>query len=335
MMPPALGAGMKRREFIGVVAGAATWAHGARAQQAAGVRRIGVLSPFSPADTLLWNKALLQGLRDIGWADGKNLSIEYRYAEGRKERLPELVTDLIRQKVDVIVTTVTQDTLVAKNATAEIPIVMVAVGDPVATGFVRSLPRPGGNITGLSQMTPELSGKRLELLKEIVPAVSAVALLFNPEDQLSILDAKEARLSAQRLGIEVHSLEIHSKADLGKVLHEAVTPRVGALVIMPAPILFENLKPIADFAIQARLPSTFHLREFTIAGGLVSYGVDRSDLFRRAATYVDKILKGANPADLPVQQPTKFELVINLRTAKALGLTISPALLARADDVIE
>jgi putative ABC transport system substrate-binding protein len=326
---------MKRRKFIGLVTGATIWAHGARGQQAAGVRRIGVLSPFSPADTLLWNKALLRGLRDAGWVDGKNLAIEYRYAEGKKERLPELVADLIRQKVDVIVTTVTLDTLTAKNATAEIPIVMVAVGDPVAVGIVKSMARPGGNITGLSQMTPDLSGKRLELLKEIVPKVSAVALLFNPEDQLSILDWKEARLAAQRLGIEFHSLEVRSTDDLDKALNEAARSRVGALVIMPAPVLFENLKLIADFAMQTLLPSTFHLREFADVGGLISYGVDRSDLFRRAATYVDKILKGASPADLPIEQPTKFELVINLRTANALGLTIPPTLLGIADELIE
>jgi ABC-type uncharacterized transport system substrate-binding protein len=326
---------MWRRQFIGLLAGAATWTHGAHGQPAASVRRIGVLSPFSPADTLLWNKALLQGLRDLGWVDGRNLTIEFRYAEGKKEGLPELAADLIRQKVDLIVTTVTLDTRAARNATAEIPIVMVAVGDPVATGFVGSLARPGGNITGLSQMTPDLSGKRLELLQQIVPGVSTVALLFDPEDPLSVIDAKEARLSAQRLGIEVHSLEVRNKAGLESALHEAVTSRVGALVVVPAPILFENVKPIADFAIQARLPSTFHLREFSVAGGLVTYGVDRSDLFRRAAAYVDKILKGAKPADLPVEQPTKFELIINLRTAKTLGLTIPANLLGIADEVIE
>jgi putative ABC transport system substrate-binding protein len=326
---------MKRREFIGLAAGAATWAHGARAQPAASVRRIGVLSPFSPAEALLWNKALLRGLRDVGWVDGKNLTVEYRYAEGNKERLPGLISDLIRQKVEIIVTTVTLDTQAAKNATTEIPIIMVAVGDPVATGFVNSLARPGGNITGLSQMTSDLGGKRLELLKEIVSGVSAVAMLFDPEDPLSVLDARESRLSAQRLGIEVHALEVRNKADLEKVLQEAVALRAGALVVIPAPILFANLKLIADFAIEARLPSAFHLREFAAAGGLFSYGVDRSDLFRRAASYVDKILKGANPADLPVEQPTKFELVINLKTAKALGLTIPPSLLSIADEVIE
>ena len=317
------------------MAGATAWNRAARGQQAASVRRIGLLSPFSPTDALRWNKALLRGLRDVGWVDGKNLTIEYRYAEGKKERLPALVTDLVRQKVDIIVTTVTVDTLTAKNATAEIPIVMVAAGDPVAVGIVKSLARSGGNITGLSQMTPDLSGKRLELLKEIVPNVSAVAVLFNPEDQLSILDWKEARHSAQTLGIEFHSLEMRSTDDLDKVLNEAAKSRVDAIVIMPSPVLFENLKRIADFALQNRLPTTFHLREFAYLGGLISYGVDRSDLFRRAATYVDKILKGARPADLPIEQPTKFELVINLRTAKALGLTIPPNLLGIADEVIK
>src|SRR4029079_1395012 len=234
--PALLGASMKRREFFGLVTGASIWVHGARAQQGSGVRRIGVLSPFSPADTMIWNKALLRGLRDLGWIDGKNLVISYRYAEGNKERLPELVADLIQQKVDILVTTVTQDTLAARKA--EIPIVMVAVGDPVATGFVGSLARPGGNITGLSQMTPDLRGKRPELLKEVVPDVSSIAILFNPDDQLSVLDAREARLSAQRLSVEAHSLEVRSVADLERVLGEAVTLRVGGLVILPAPVLF-------------------------------------------------------------------------------------------------
>jgi putative tryptophan/tyrosine transport system substrate-binding protein len=212
---------------------------------------------------------------------------------------------------------------------------MVAVGDPVATGFARSLARPGGNITGLSQMTPDLSGKRLELLKEFVPNVSAVAILFDPNDQLAILDLRQARLSAQRLGIEAHPLEVRAAVDLKKALRDAATLRVGGLVILPAPVLFENVKSIADLAIQNRLPSIFHLREFAAVGGLVSYGVDRSDLFRRAATYVDKILKGASPAALPIEQPTRFELVINLGTAKTLGLTVPANLLSIADEVIE
>jgi putative ABC transport system substrate-binding protein len=326
---------MKRRQFIILLAGAAVSARSARGQQAASVRRIGLLSPFSPANTSRWEKALLLGLRDAGWIDGRNLVIERRYAEGKLDRLPELVADLVRQKVEIIVSTVTADTQAAKNAAPEIPIVMVAVGDPVATDLVKSLARPGANLTGLSQMTPDLSGKRLALLKEIVPAVSTIALLYNPDDPLSVLDWKEAQRSAQTLGIMVNSFEVSNAAVLDKVLNEASALRVEALVMMPAPVLIENLKRVADFAIRNRLPSTFHLREFAEAGGLVSYGVDRSDLFRRAASYIDKILRGANPADLPIEQPTKFELVINLKTAKALDLAIPARVLGIADEVIE
>jgi putative ABC transport system substrate-binding protein len=278
---------------------------------------------------------LLLGLRDAGWVDGRNPAIERRYAEGRMERLPELAGDLLRQKVEVIVTTVTADTTAAKIATSEIPIVMAAVGDPVATGLVRSLAHPGANVTGLSQMTPDLTGKRLELLKELVPGVSAIALLYNPDDPLSVLDWKEAQRSAQMLGMKFHSMEVSKTSDLDKALTEIPALHVGALVMMPAPVLVENLKPIADFAIRNRTPSLFHLREYAEVGGLVSYGVDRSDLFRRAASYIDKILKGANPADLPIEQPTKFELLINLKTAKALDLIIPPRLLGMADEVIE
>jgi putative tryptophan/tyrosine transport system substrate-binding protein len=327
---------MRRREFVVLLGAAAVClAVLAHAQQARKVPRVGLLSPFSSSDTALWHQAFLQGLRDLGWIEGKTIIIEYRYAEGRNDRLPELVADLIRFKVEIIVTAVTNDTLAAKNATREIPIVMVAAGDPVATGIVESLARPGGNITGLSQMNPELIGKRLELLKEIVPELSSVAVLWNPEDPISILGWNEIQLPARKLGVEAHSLQVRSSGDLDKAFDAAARTRVGALVIMPNPVFVTNLKRIADFATQNRLPSIFHLREFADAGGLVSYGVDRSDLFRRAATYVDKILKGANPADLPIEQPTKFELVVNLKTAKALGLAVPPSVLARADEVIE
>ena len=327
---------MRRREFIALLGGAAVaWPLAAHAQQATKVPRIGLVSPFARSDTALWHQAFLQGLRDRGWVEGKTIIVEYRYAEGRNDRLPELIADLVRVKVDIIVTSVTNDALAAKNATREIPIVMVAAGDPVATGIVASLARPGGNITGLSQMNPELIGKRLELLKEIVPELSSVAVLWNPEDPISVLGWQEIQLPARKLAVEAHSLEVRSPGDLDKAFDEAARTRVGALVIMPNPVFVTNLKRIADFAAQSRLPSIFHLREFAEAGGLVSYGVDRSDLFRRAATYVDKILKGANPADLPIEQPTKFELVVNLKTAKALGLGMPPSLLARADEVIE
>jgi putative tryptophan/tyrosine transport system substrate-binding protein len=327
---------VRRRDFITVITGsAAAWPLVARAQQATGIRRIGLLSPFSPSDTAVWHQTFLRALAELGWVDGKNIIIEYRYAEGHNDRLPALIADLQRLKVDVIVTAVTNDTLAAKNATTVIPIVMAAAGDPVATGIVQSLARPGGNVTGLSQMNPELNGKRLELLRAIAPNVSSVAVLLNLEDSISVLGSNEVQLSAQKIGINPRYWEARNASELNKVLGDATSAGANALVIMPNPIFVVALKRIADFALEKRLPSIFHLREFPAVGGLMSYGVDRNDLFRRAAAYVDKILKGAQPADLPIEQPTKFELVINLKTAKALGLAVPPALLATADGVIE
>ena len=327
---------MRRRAFIMLLGGAAVaWPLAARAQQVVKIPRIGLLSPFSPADTALWHQAFVQGLRDLGWVKGKNIAIEYRYAEGINDRLPGLIADLIRLKVDIIVTAVTNDTLAAKNATREIPIVMAAAGDPVATGIVASLARPGGNITGLSQMNPDLTGKRLELLKQIAPDISSVAVLLNPDDPISTLGWDEIQLPARKLRIEAHALDVRNPGDLDKAFDDVVRAHVNALAIMPNPVFVTNLKRIADFALQNRLPSMFHLREFADVGGLVSYGVDRSDLYRRAAAYVDKILKGAKPADLPIEQPTKFELAVNLKTAKALGLSVPSSLLVTADEVIE
>jgi putative ABC transport system substrate-binding protein len=307
----------------------------AEAQPAAKIPRIGLLSPFSPSDTALWHQAFRQGLRDLGWVEGKTISIEYRYAEGRRDRLPDLAADLVRLKVDIIFADTTSAALAAKNATRAIPIVLASGSDTVASGLVNSLARPGGNITGLDQIAPELGGKRLELLKEIVPILSRVAVLWNPQNPASTLNWKELQLPARQLGIQLHSLEVRSPTGFDKAFEAATRARAGALAIMPDPVFVTNLKRIADLAAKSRLPAIFHLREFVDAGGLVAYGPDRSDLFRRAATYVDKILKGARPADLPVEQPTKFELVINLKTAKALGLTIPPSLLQRADQVIE
>ncbi len=307
----------------------------ADAQQPAKVPRIGLLSPFSPSDAALWHQAFRQGLRDLGWVEGKNVSIEYRYAEGRTDRLPDLAADLVRLKVDIIVVSVTTDALSAKKATGTIPIVMASVGDPVASGLVASLARPGGNITGLSQIAPELVGKRLELLKEIVPKLSRVAVLWRPEADSSPLAWKESQLPARALGLQLHSMEVRSSDDFDKAFEDATRARAGALAVTPDPLFVRNLKRIAALAAKSRLPSIFHLREFADSGGLLTYGVDRSDMFRRAATYVDKILKGAKPGDLPVEQPTKFELVINLKTAKALGLTIPQSVLMRVDEVIQ
>jgi putative ABC transport system substrate-binding protein len=306
----------------------------AQAQQPAKIPRIGLLSPFSPSATALWHQAFLQGLRDLGWVEGKNISIEYRYAEGRRDRLPDLVADLVRLKVDIIVASVNTDALVAKKTTRTIPIVMASAGEPVATGLVDSLARPGGNITGLSQMAPEMAGKRLELLKEIVPKLSRVAVLWNPQGTTSTLNWKEIQLPARELGVKLHSLEVQSLNDFDKALEDATRARAGALSIMPDQLFAGNLKRIADLAVKSRLPSIFHLSEFADSGGLVAYGPDRPDQFRRAATYVDKILKGAKPADLPVEQPKKFEFIINLKAAKQIGLTIPPNVLARADKII-
>jgi len=305
------------------------------AQQPGKIRRIGLLSAFSPSDTALWYHAFRQGLRDLGWIEGQNISIEYRYSEGRDDRLLELAADLVRLKVDIIVAAGTSDGLAAKSATRTIPIVVTTVGDPVAIGLVMSLARPGGNITGLTNLSAEIAGKRLELLKEVLPKLSRVAVLWNPLSRTSTLSWEETQLPARQLGIQLHSLEVRSTNELDKAFEAATRVRADVLAIMPGPVFVTNLKRIADLATKRRLPSMFHLREFADAGGLMAYGPDRSDLFRRAATYVDKILKGAMPADLPIERPIKFELVINRKTAKALGIEIPQSILLRADEVIE
>jgi len=312
------------------------WVGMAQAQQAKKVPRIGLLSPFSPSATALWHQAFRQGLRDLGWIEGQNISIEYRYSEGRDDRLPELAADLVRLEVDIIVVAGTADSLAAKSATRTIPIVVATVGDPVAIGLVESLARPGGNITGLTNLSAEIAGKRLELLKEVLPKLSSrVAVLWSPQARTSTLSWEEIQLPARQLGIQLHSLEVRSTNELDEAFEAATRVRAGALAIMPGPVFVTNLKRIADLATKRRLPSMFHLREFADAGGLMAYGPDRSDLFRRAATYVDKILKGTKPADLPVERPMKFELVINLKTAKQIGLTIPPNVQERADKVIK
>lgn len=326
---------MDRRAFVVSALAGLTLPRASAAQPAMTLPRIGLLSPFSPSDTASWHEAFRLGLRDLGWVEGTNIRIEYRYAHGRDDRLPGLVAELARLKVDLIVTSVTEDALAAKQATTTIPVVMASAGDPLVTGIVESLARPGGNLTGLSQMAPELIGKRLELLKEIVPKLFRVAVLWIPEHRASASNWKEIQRPARELGVQLHSLEVHGADQFEKVFADATKARDDALVITPNPIFVTNLKRLAVLAVKYRLPSIFHLREFVNAGGLVAYGVDRSDLFRRAATYVDKILKGAKPGDLPIEQPRKFELAINLKTAAALGLTVPPSLLLRADRVIE
>ncbi len=323
---------ISRRRFVVASLAALALPRAGVAQPAA---RIGVLSPFSAVVAAPWHQAFRQGLRELGWIEGQNVTIEYRYANGKNDRLLELAAELVRLKVDVIVTSIQTDASIAKRATTSIPIVMASAGDPVAGGLVASLARPGGNITGLTQMAPELAGKRLDLLRQIVPNLSRVAVLWYPRGTTSPLSWKEMQVPARELGIRLQSLEVQSPADFAKAFHGATTARAAAVVVLPDPLFAGNLKRIAELAAKTRLPSIFHLREFADVGGLVAYGVDRADMFRRAAAYVDKILKGTKPADLPIEQPTKFQLVINLKTAKTLGLTIPHSLLLSADQVIE
>ena len=306
-------------------------------QQPAKIRRIGLLSPYSPADSTLWYEAFRLGLRDRGWVEGTNITIEYRYAEGKRELVPDLAADLVRLKVDVIVTAITADALTAERAAKAIPpipIVTAAWSDPIASGLAESLARPGGNITGLSQMSYQLAGKRLELLKEIVPKLSHAAVLWSPISTTSKSIWKDLQLPARKLGVQLHSLEVSSPDEFEKAFHAATKARAGALLILASPVIVTNLKRIADLAAKSRLPSIFQWTEFTDAGGLMAYGPDRADLFRRAAAYVDKILKGTKPGDLPIEQPIKFEMVINMKTAKALGIKIPNSILVRADRVI-
>jgi putative ABC transport system substrate-binding protein len=325
----------RRKLLIAAAWPALVWAGAVRAQAPAEIPRIGLLSPFTPADTAQWFKAFRLGMRDLGWVEGKNFRIEYRYAEGRNERLDEFATELVRLKVDVIVASVNTDALAAKRATRSIPIVMAAAGNPVASGLVEDLARPGGNITGLSQMQPEVAGKRLELLKELDPKLTRVAVLWNPEGPVPTTSWDEIQVPARKLGLQLHSVEVRNQSDLEKAFEAAIKARDGALNILPAPVFAGNLKRIADLAAKNRLPSIYQLSEFVDSGGLVSYGPDRAASFRRAASYVDKILKGAKPGNLPVEQPTQFELVINMRTAKALGIAVPQSVLFRADRVIE
>jgi putative ABC transport system substrate-binding protein len=302
------------------------------AQQAGKIHKVGYLSPSLPS---VYSPLLFDNLRELGWIEGKNVTFEYRFAENRLERLPELAAELVRLNVDVIVAVGTLGPLAAKRATTTIPIVMLSAGDPLGTGLVDSLARPGGNVTGMSLMVPDLGGKRLELLKELLPRLSRVAVFWNAANPYPAIVFKETQAAGRTLGIEVHSLEVRGPDDLDGAFAAARQQHPDALISVEDPLTFTYRKRIADFAVAEQLPSLHGFSEEVKAGALISYGANQPDLIRRAAAYVDKILKGAKPADLPVQQPTTFELVINLKTARALGLEIPATLLARADEVIE
>jgi putative tryptophan/tyrosine transport system substrate-binding protein len=327
-----------RRAFIGILAGGLLAAPlAAEAQQADRVYRIGILGnvPLSdPGSARLWG-AFADGLRDLGYVDGRNITLENLSSEGQYERLPTLAADLVRHKVDVIVAPAVQNVMAAKQVTQTIPIVMVSVGDPVGNGLVASLARPGGNVTGTSFLTSALVGKQLELLKQITPHVSRLAFLVNPANPGLPLALEEAKAAAHSLGVQLQAVEARRPADLERAFAAMTRERAGAFFVPWDGFFLVHLARIVQLAAKTRLPAMYGHRGYVDAGGLACYGPSARESFRQAAVYVDKILKGAKPADLPVEQPTKFELVINLKTAKALGLTIPPSLLQRADQVIE
>jgi len=329
---------MRRREFIALVGGAIACPMGVRAQQQAGkVPRIGFLSLTSASDRPFLLDAFRQRLRELGWADGQNIVIDYRYAEDRVDRLPDLAAELVRLKVDLIVASAgTQVATAAKNATETIPIVMIFVRDPVGNGLIASLARPGGNVTGTSGSAGlEWVAKQLELLKETVPQIRRVAILSNPDNAYHQLAIREVNVAAQSLGVQLQLLEARRPNEFDGAFVAMAKERVGALLVLSDAVFSSHRTRLADLAARSRLPAAYGVRESVEAGGLMSYGPSILDSHRRAATYVDQILKGTKPAELPVEQPTKYELVINLKTAMELGITVPSSLLARADEVIE
>jgi putative ABC transport system substrate-binding protein len=321
---------MQRREFLSLGLGAAIWPLAAHAQQSPHVATVGVLVIGNPDPEPLW-RLLREDFRDLGYREGQNISFEFRSAEGKLSRLPDLAADLVRLHVDVIVTWQTPPTHAAKQATRDIPIVMADSGDPVGTGLVASLARPGGNITGIAGMTAELAGKSVELIRELLPSAHRVGALCNVIDPFSKPFLEKIQLAAPTVQIEIHPYNVHGGEELESVFVQVSRDRPDAVIVQPS----LPTRRAAELAIESHLPAVSVPRFFAEQGGLMSYSQRLPDLYRRATVYVDKILKGAKPADLPVQQPTNFELVVNLKTAKAIGIVVPPTILARADEVIE
>jgi putative tryptophan/tyrosine transport system substrate-binding protein len=328
---------MKRRQFLTVMGGAAApsllWPLVARAQPTAKLPTIGFLGSTTPAGWSSWTAAFVQRLRELGWTDGRTIAIEYRWAEGRTERFAEIAAEFVRLKVDVIAASGAA-VLALKQATSVIPIVFTVAGDPVGAGYVASLARPGGNVTGLSNQSADLTGKRLELLREIFSGLRGVAIIANQGNPASVREMDEVQATVRALGLESVRLEIRRAEDIAPAI-EALNGRANALYAVQDPLMDAQRFRINTLALSVRLPTVHAYREYVEAGGLMSYGANYPDLFRRLAEYVDKVLRGAKPADLPVEQPIKFDLVINLTTAKALGITVPAILLNRADEVIE
>lgn len=325
---------MRRREFTVLLGGTAMWSLAARAQQPGKLPIIGFLGANTPSVQSQWTAAFEQRLRELGWTEGRNIAIEYRWGEGRFDRSPEIFAEFVRLNVDVIVTHGTANVLAAMHTTSVIPIVFAAISDPVGDNIVASLARPGGNVTGMSNQSTGLVGKRLELLREVVPNLRRLAILANAGSPSALPEVRDIQTVARTIGLEVMIPDIRQAEDIAPAM-EALKGRADAIYVQAEPLFNFNRVRINALALSAQLPTVVGFRPFADAGGLISYGPNFPDLFRRAAEYVDRILRGAKPGELPVQQPTKFELAINLKTAKALGLTIPARLLARADVVIE
>jgi putative ABC transport system substrate-binding protein len=325
---------MRRRQFITLLgSAAATWPLVVRAQGK--IPRIGFMGNSTAALEVNLTDAFREGLRELGYEEGRNIVIEYRWAEGQYERFPTLVAELIAAKVDVIVTAGTPAALAVKKATTTVPLVMVAVGDPVGTGLVPSLARPNGNLTGLSSVAPDLEGKRLELLREIVPSVSHIAVFLNSLNPFHVASIRQAQAAGKALGIKVQQYDIRKSEDLDGAFAALRKERPDALLILADRVFLHNRQRMMDFTEEQRLPNVNAYKELVEAGGLISYGPSYEDMHKRAAIYVNKILKGAKPGNLPIEQPTKFTLVVNLKAAKALGISMPPTVLSRADEVIE
>jgi ABC-type uncharacterized transport system substrate-binding protein len=325
---------VKRRDFIGVLGGLAAWPFVARSQQPGRIPSIGFLGAATAAIWVPWTAAFEKRLHELGWTEGRTVAIEYRWAEGRSTRFAEIANEFVHLNVDAIVTAGTEPAIAAKQVTSVVPIIVAAATDPIAAGLVASLARPGGNITGLSIQSAELAGKRLELLREILPNLRKLAILFNIGNPGALLEMSGTEQAARTLGLDVTKLEIRRAEDIAPAF-EAAKGRADALYVGAAPLVNANRVLIHTLSLSTQLPTVYGIRGYVEAGGLMSYGPSITDLFRRAAEITDKILRGAKPADIPVEQPTKFELVINLKTAKALGIEIPGSLLARADEVIE
>jgi putative ABC transport system substrate-binding protein len=326
---------VRRREFITLLGGAAVaWPLAARAQQRVRLPTVGFMGASTPAAQGHMVAALVQRLRELGWIEGRTIEIEYRWAEGRNERYGEIAAEFVRRRVDVIITHGTQASTAAKQATSVIPIIAAVVGDPVGTGLVASLAQPGGNVTGLSVLSTDMAAKRLELLREAVPSIRRLAILIDGGNPVSVDESRQVQAAADAVGVEAFLIEIRRAADIVPVF-DRLSDRADAVHVVGNPLILSNIVRINILAAAARLPTSYISREYIQGGGLLGYGPSYADIYRRAGDFLDKILRGTKPGSIPVEQPTKFDLVINLTTAKALGITIAPMLLARADEVIE